>query len=127
MFQHPDNETGSDGIDGLFVPYGVRVAAPERKSLKRWRRAAALLSPILGLAVLGAAGWGLFHSLQRVKLANVYEALSATNMSSVFAALLLVAVPGISAQLRRMQPLPKVDLGAQIHPLTPWGFASKSV
>lgn len=91
MFQHPDNESGSDGIDGLFVPYGVKVPPPERKSLKRWRRAATLLSPILGLAVLAAAGWGLFHNLQKVKLANVFDALSATSMSSILASLLLVA------------------------------------
>ncbi len=91
MFQHPDNDQSSDGIDGLFVPYGVKGTTPLRRNLKRWRRIAGLLSPVLGLAVMVAAVWVLLHVLQKVKLANVYEALSATSMVSVLAALGLVA------------------------------------
>ena len=92
MFQHPDNEAGSEGIEGVFVPYGVTVPPPERLNLKRWRRIARLLSPLLGLAVLVAAVWVLLHILHKVKLANVVEALSATSMGSVLAALILVAM-----------------------------------
>ena len=28
MFQHPDNESGTDGVDGLFVPYGLKIKPP---------------------------------------------------------------------------------------------------
>ena len=92
MYQHPDNDHGSDGIDGLIVPYGVRVPPPERSSLRRWRRAAKLLSPLLALAVLAAAVFMLLHILQKVKLADVAAALGATSMVSVLAALVLVSM-----------------------------------
>ena len=92
MYQHPDNDHGSDGIDGLIVPYGMKVPSPERSSQRRWRRAAKLLSPLLAVAVLAAAVFMLLHILQKVKFADVTAALGATSMFSVLAALLLVSM-----------------------------------
>ena len=91
MFQHPDNDQGSDGIDSLIVPYGVKVPPPERGRLRRWRRTARLLSPLLALAVLAAMAWVVLHVLQRVRLADVTAALGATSLVSVLAALMLVS------------------------------------
>ena len=92
MFQYPDNDQGSDGIDGLIVPYGVKVPPLERSSLRRWRLAAKLLSPLLALAVMVAAVFMLLHILQKVKLADVTAALGATSILSVIAALALVSL-----------------------------------
>ena len=92
MFQHPDNDQGSDGIEGLFVPYGLKVKAPERRTAKRWRQIAKLLSPLIGLAVMIAAVWVLVRILRNVKLADVYAGLSAMSFGSVIAALALVAL-----------------------------------
>ena len=92
MFQHPDNESGTDGVDGLFVPYGLKIKPPATMNAKRWRLMAKLLSPLLALAVMFAAVWVLLHILRRVKLAEVYDGLSAMNFASVLAAIGLVAL-----------------------------------
>lgn len=92
MYPNPDNDYGADGIDGLIVPYGVKVPPAERSTWKRWRRTIGLLSPLLALAVLGAALWVLSHILQKVKFGDVYAAMSATSFLSVIGALLLVCV-----------------------------------
>jgi len=96
MFQHPDNDQGSDGIDGLIVPYGVRVPLSQRGRMRRWRLAARLFGPVLAFAMLIAMAWVLVHVLQRVKLAEVTAALGATSMVSVLGALVLVSFSYIS-------------------------------
>ena len=92
MFPNPDTDHGADGIDGLIVPYGVKVPPLERRGLKGWRQTARLLSPLLALAVLGAGAWVLLHILQKVKIADVTAAMSATSMIAVLGALVLVSV-----------------------------------
>jgi uncharacterized membrane protein YbhN (UPF0104 family) len=92
MFQHPDHEHGPEGNDGLFVPYGLRVKAPERLNVKRWRQTAKLLSPLIGLGVMIAAVWVLVRILRNVKLDAVYSGLSAMHFGSVVAALALVVL-----------------------------------
>ncbi len=92
MFQHPDHEQGTDGGDGQFVPYGLRVKAPERLNVKRWRQIAKLLSPLVGLAVMAIAVWVLMRILRDVQLNEVYAGLSAMSFSSVLGSLALVAL-----------------------------------
>ncbi len=91
MFQHPDHEQGPENSDGLFVPYGLKVKAPERLNVKRWRQTAKLLSPLIGIAVMVAAVWVLVRILRNVKLDSVYAGLSAMHFLSVLAAIALVA------------------------------------
>ncbi len=91
MFQQPDHEQGPDGSDGQIVPYGLRVRAPERLNVKRWRQTAKLLSPLIGIAVMVAAVWVLVRILRNVKLDSVYAGLSAMHVTSVLAAIGLVA------------------------------------
>jgi glycosyltransferase 2 family protein len=92
MFQHPDHEQGTDGSDGQFVPYGLRVKPPERINVKRWRQTAKLLSPLIGLAVMAAAVWVLIRILRKVELNDVYAGLSAMSIGSVLGSLALVAL-----------------------------------
>jgi len=92
MYQHPESENGADGIDGLIVPYGMRIPPIERRSIRRWRLAAKLLSPLLAIAVMMAVVYLLVHILQKVQLADVTAALGATSLLSVAGAMLLVAV-----------------------------------
>jgi uncharacterized membrane protein YbhN (UPF0104 family) len=92
MFQHPDHEQGTDGGDGQFVPYGLKVGAPEKLTIKRWRRTAKLLSPLVGLGVMAIAVWVLFRILRKVQLSDVYAGLSAMSIGSVLGSLALVAM-----------------------------------
>ena len=92
MLPDADNDLGNDGMDGLIVPYGVKVPPPELGRARRWRQTARLLSPLLAVAVLGAAVWMLMHIHQRIKVADVVDALSATSMLSVLGAMVLVSI-----------------------------------
>ena len=92
MYPDPDSDQGAEGTDGLIVPYGVTAPPPERGGVRRWRRIAGLLSPLLALAVLGAAVSVLFHFWQKVNLADLSEALGATSMLGVLGALCLTSL-----------------------------------
>lgn len=91
MFQHPDSG-GGEGQEESLVPYGVSTFPPLRRSVRRWRLAAKLLSPLLAVAVLVAAIWVLLHIVQKVSWEQFTTALGATSVLSVLAALVLVAM-----------------------------------
>ena len=92
MYHHPDHEQGTDGGDGLIVPYGLRVRPPEALKTKRWRQLATLIGPFLALGVMVAAVWVLMRILRDVKLADVYAAASAMSITQVAASIGLVAL-----------------------------------